>query len=163
MSDDPFRQAYTDVEPWRTLWKYLECALQSLPETSWTPQFPKPEANQPPEIERTAIRNAILANANRNAPAIEQAIIQYSKEQHWPELAPEPAYFLRLIHGSVLDFVGRMGAKSGGVPNTIFPFPKASIENVAHWLLTDWWLHHGLRDYAKSQTSDEGIFFRYFA
>jgi hypothetical protein len=112
MSDDPFQKAYSDVEPWRILWRYLEKGLQSLPTTDWVPKFPDAEASQAADREKTAIREAILELARDTAPVIGQAIDQYSKGQCWPEMSPECVYFLQLMHTAALDFVGRLGANS---------------------------------------------------
>jgi hypothetical protein len=160
---DPMSGLYTAVEPWRNVWEYLATALRALPQTDWKPQFPTPSAKQSAESDKAAIRETILAQAKTSAQSIGLALEQYAQSKRWPSIPPESVYWLRLMHADAMRFVGCLGVRTPEGPKTIFPFPNATAGEVAVWLLVDWWLDNGLRDYAIEQTSEETLFFRYFA
>jgi len=81
----------------------------------------------------------------------------------WPSMEPPVAYWARIALGHVLLFVAGVCPRPDDDEYvTVFPFPDASVKDVAAWFCTDWWCQIGYEFYLGRVTSDAAIFAHQF-
>lgn len=158
-----FEKNYQDLERWRELGSSLLVAIDTLPESEWTPDLPKPDpANLDDGDYREDLYQALLAGVLKHSEATLRASIHLAKTNSWPSLEPEHVYYLRQMMTGALDFVKQIAVGAHHRHVTIFPFPSMQVAEVFLWMMAEWWLDPGLKAYVTRETTEEKIFSRQY-
>ena len=162
MADNPFQEHHCPTQQWIELHDSLAECLRRLPTTDWTPTI-APSGKQIDDTERKRIQKAIFDEYKSVVEPTSNAVVQIVTKGTWPPLPPKELYFLRLMLSAAILFVRRIVVGRGRQPVTIFPFPHAEVASVALWLLSEWWLEHGIHESYEAATTDEILFHAYFS
>jgi hypothetical protein len=139
----------SDVIPWLALWRLVEQTIQDTPPDSWRPTL---EYRTPEERSDSAhIQRSLMAHLQQHAPSVMSAVLHRHSTDTWPELAPPTIYYLRHMHGRLLNFLQGIVLRPHDKPRTIFPYPRQD-GNYIHpkdallWFLTEWWIEAGSQE-----------------
>jgi hypothetical protein len=163
VEDDPLEKISRSPKQWIDVHDHLVSMLELLPHSEWKPPLPMPRTKDPSEDDRRLVREELFRLYKPEVPATITAIARFFIAMQWPELTPPQAYYLRLNLEHSIDFVRKLFVGRRGSESTIFQFPGDDPAPVVLWLLTNWWVDHGLREVVVAATSDEALFYRYFA
>ena len=140
---------HVDVSPWLALLQLVERAIQAMPPDSWRPTL---EYRFPEEQSDSAhIQRCLMDSLQAHAPAVLAAVTHRHGTDTWPELAPPTIYYLRHMHGRLLNFLQGIVLRQHNQPRTIFQYPGRPGEythpkDVLLWFLTEWWIEHGSQE-----------------
>ena len=162
MTSSIFDRLHVPCDKWIELHDSLIECLRRLPTTKWTPKI-VPTGKAIDHEERKHIQKQIFADYKSVVPSTSEAVKSIVTKNEWPELNDKEIYFLHLMLSKAIRFVRSIVVGRGGPPMTIFPFPEADVSTVALWLLSEWWIEHGLHDAYEEATTDEMLFHKYFS
>lgn len=138
---------------WLELFRLVEQQIADMPPNSWRPLLPNssPEQQADPDYVSQCLMDAFSEHSH----AVFAAVCHRHKHDEWPTLSPPQVYYLRQMHGRLLQFSQGIVLEPKEGAETIFPFPKMTVEgttqdahtkDVLFWFLTEWWMEHGLRE-----------------
>ena len=162
MSPDRFFEFYGDASEWIELLEFLQEGLQDVPPSDWTPGVPVPMPGNPLG-ERQHYRDELRKIYGVYGREVREACGARFFGDAWPEMSPPVAYWAGIALGHAILFVrGLCFGPDDRECVTIFPFPDASIREVAAWFATDWWNAAGYEFYLARACSDAAIFVHQF-
>jgi hypothetical protein len=135
---------YSDPTGWVEVRSLLEQQVGQLPQNTWKPILHYTSEAQ--RLDPAHISRELMRVYSEHADGIFRVVIFRHEHDEWPEVSPEATYYLRQMHGRALCFLQGILFQPHGTPETIFRFPEAHPKDVILWILTDWWLEHGLQE-----------------
>ena len=159
----PKSAIYTSALRWLELHDTVEQALAALPVTEWKPTIPLPPDKVTGEQEKAFLRQAILDAYTPHQEGTLKAIFTLLRDGVWLQVEPEEAYYLRLMFRRITLVIHSLVLSSETGFTSIIPFPSGTVAEVLLWFATEWWVDYGISQVAIESTTDEAIFYRYFA
>ena len=148
---------YCEAGQWVELRELLRAALDDVPASAWRPGVLSPKVKNPLE-ERGHYRAELRKMHDPYSLDVSEACAERFWNGGWPVMKPAVVYWARTALCHAVLFVEGACFESGGERVTIFPFPDASVADVAVWFCTDWWLEIGYESYLARACSDVNIF-----
>ncbi len=159
----PRSAIYTSANRWLELHDIAEQALAALPVTEWKPAIPLPPDKVTGEQEKALLCQAILDAYKPHLQDTLKAIFALLRDGMWPQVGPEVAYYLRLMFRRITLVIQSLVLNSETGFTSIIPFPNGTVAEVLLWFATEWWSDYGVSQVAIESTTDQAIFYRYFA
>ena len=136
-----FEPLYAESSSWLALSQLVEQAIQAMPPDSWRPTI---ECTTPQQATAKQIMQSLFDQFQAHAPAYLAAVRARWNNGEWPELSPPTIYYLRHMHGRLLNFLQGVVLCPHKTPETIFHYPeRGKPEDVLYWFQTRWWIEHG--------------------
>ena len=135
---------HCDPSQWIKLRDLLMEALQDVPPSKWRPGVPVPKSEKP--IDERAYYEAEHRKAYQPyGGEVCAACGERFEDGLWPRMTPPIAYYAMVSVRQAVLFVRGLCPEVDGECVTVFPFPDASVREVAAWFTTEWWCRIGYR------------------
>ena len=156
---DIFKDIEHDGRAWMELRNRLEVARAVLPSCNWRPAITFPGLSQ--EAVSEAKRQVFTA-ADLAAEESARAMLHRNRENEWPDLSPEAAFFLIVAIDQMIDFLELCYNTDGEDVRSLFPYSGQSDGELIMWLFYRWWIGPGIRRWLDRVVTDRRLFEFYF-
>jgi hypothetical protein len=162
MFEDIFRDIEVDASLWVALRDHLQTSLALLPYVAAKPVLEFPSKPPTPESLRLLKARAIAAFGVDTQEAA-RALLHAVQKSEWPVMGDGAAYHLTIALDQMVRFLDLCFVPDSPRPVTMFRSPADNLTQLALWFCVRWWLDTGVYRWLADISSDEKIFYRFFA